>query len=309
MSAKVIWLLEPDVLVDLHTRLRVSAKAIGHQVKAWSNSAFDDPKQFEAAYVLFHGSLGVAAKVAESGLWWPGAFCDVERFACSEWYAAAGPWLLNHQWVTSTVELFVSSPDPVFEQLEARESVFVRPDSPLKPFSGRVLQRDNISLRSLDHGFYYEDPSLPIVIAPVRQIDREWRFLVVNYEIITGSEYVANGRSGVTNSVADQVREFANRVAAALDPPEPVYILDIAESDGQLGLVELNPFSGADLYACDMDAVVAALDRYFSAEHHESMEQLKEGIADIDAGRTKPAEDVIAELSQNYLLMDDDASR
>jgi hypothetical protein len=30
----------------------------------------------------------------------------------------------------------------------------VRPDSPLKPFSGRVLRSDQISLATLDRGFY-----------------------------------------------------------------------------------------------------------------------------------------------------------
>ena len=35
--------------------------------------------------------------------------------------------------------------------------IFVRPDSPLKPFSGRVLDRDSISLAALDHGFYFDD--------------------------------------------------------------------------------------------------------------------------------------------------------
>ncbi len=36
-------------------------------------------------------------------------------------------------------------------------TVFVRPDSPLEPFSGRVLERGRISLQALDHGFYYDD--------------------------------------------------------------------------------------------------------------------------------------------------------
>ena len=41
--------------------------------------------------------------------------------------------------------------------------MFVRPDSPLEPFAGRVLARDKISLAALDHGFYYDDAYLPVV--------------------------------------------------------------------------------------------------------------------------------------------------
>jgi hypothetical protein len=48
-------------------------------------------------------------------------------------------------------------------------------------------------------------------------------------------------------------------VAEHLDPPELVYVMDICEADGQLRLLQLNPFSGADLYACRSDDVVAAV--------------------------------------------------
>ena len=52
---------------------------------------------------------------------------------------------------------------------------------------------------------------------------------------------------------------FASDVAKQLDPPEDVYVMDVCEADGRLWLLELNPFSGADLYACRCDDVVAAV--------------------------------------------------
>jgi hypothetical protein len=39
--------------------------------------------------------------------------------------------------------------------------------------------------------------------------------------------------------------------------PDPIFMMDIAESEGQLWLVELNGFSCSWLYACDLQAVVA----------------------------------------------------
>lgn len=36
-------------------------------------------------------------------------------------------------------------------------------------------------------------------------------------------------------------------------------MLDVCEADGRLRLLELNPFSGADLYACDRREVVATV--------------------------------------------------
>jgi hypothetical protein len=35
--------------------------------------------------------------------------------------------------------------------------------------------------------------------------------------------------------------------------------MDVCEADGALWLLELNPFSGADLYFCPATAVVAAV--------------------------------------------------
>jgi hypothetical protein len=40
--------------------------------------------------------------------------------------------------------------------------------------------------------------------------------------------------------------------------PDLIFMMDICESDGGLWLVELNGFSCSWLYACDLEAVVAA---------------------------------------------------
>ena len=59
------------------------------------------------------------------------------------------------------------------------------------------------------------------------------------------------------------VREAWRHAQALVDEmaeaPEPVFVLDLAETPNGLRVVELNPFSGADLYACDPDAVVRAV--------------------------------------------------
>ena len=134
----------------------------------------------------------------------------------------------------------------------------MRPDSPLKPFSGRVCQLEGISLGALDHGFYYDDPNLPVVVAPVRAIGEEWRFVVANGRVVAGSGYEASRRAQVQPG-AERAAARAQEIADVLEAPEAVYVLDLADCDGELRLLELNPFSGADLYGCDPDAVVAAV--------------------------------------------------
>ena len=50
----------------------------------------------------------------------------------------------------------------------------------------------------------------------------------------------------------------AEQVAAAEWQAAPLYVVDVAEVDDEFGVMELNPFSGADLYHCDPESVVDA---------------------------------------------------
>ena len=49
---------------------------------------------------------------------------------------------------------------------------------------------------------------------------------------------------------------FAAQVAERITAPDPVYVLDVCEADTGLRLLEPNPVSGADLYACNGPAIV-----------------------------------------------------
>jgi hypothetical protein len=196
------------------------------------------------------GSLGNAARIHREQLAWrPGSFCDTGAFHCSAWYERARPWLLNTAWDILPADQLVAAPPDY-------DPIFVRPDSPLKPFSGRVVARSQLTLAALDHGFYFDDPALPVVVAPVRQVVREWRYVVVDRQIVAGSAYAADGRRALADDPTGAPWAYAQTIASALAPPELIYVLDLCESEGALRLLELNPFSGADLYACDPDTVV-----------------------------------------------------
>ncbi len=161
--------------------------------------------------------------------------------------------------VTTTVRDLVEKRQGVLDRLHRPERVFVRPDNALKPFAGRVLDASTINLAALDHGFYYDDDALPIV-APARQIQREWRTMVAEGRVVTGCSYTTD-RRGADETLPEAVREIAGQVARGNWQPAPIYIVDVAEVDSQVRVLELNPFSGADLYHFDPHAVVDAVAR------------------------------------------------
>lgn len=252
------WVLEHDVFPDADQALAAAVREAGGQVLAWSDEWWATgrwPKHLGEPTV-FHGSLANADRIARELPWRPGAFCATDRFACSTWWPAAVDDLVSSSYVVTTAAALVAD-GPLHE---FGDRVFVRPDSPLKPFGGRVLDRDRITLAALDHGFYYDDEELSVVVAPAVEVGAEWRFVVAGARVVAGSGYAPDGRTAgtaITDSHASW--HYAADVITRLSPPDPVYILDVCETPAGLRVLELNPFSGADLYNCDRRAVVEAV--------------------------------------------------
>ena len=261
----ITWVLEKIVFDDQHQRLAEAAQAAGQKVRWWKDDWLMGKLPKVDGFALFHGSLGVAAQVAEDPRWRPGAFCKTSAFHCSAWYERAQEWLVHEKWTASTVRRLVDDPHSVLGPLGVPVRFFVRPDSPLKPFAGRVLSVDELSLKALDHGFYYDDENLPIIVAPIREILDEWRFVVVGKEVVAWSSYEAD-RSEKEVPVPDEAKGLAEHIAQSLDGPEAIYVMDLCRLPSGLALMELNPFSGADLYGCDRSAVVQAVAQLLETE-------------------------------------------
>lgn len=258
----VTWVCERGVFASGDAPWQQAIAAAGDRVLAWDDMWWTNgawPRLVDEPVVV-RASLGNAARVARELPWRPGVFCRTEAFHCSQWYPSAQRWLLQRDAVILPARQLVTDPEAALRCLGCPERVFVRPDSPLKPFSGRVVATSGLTLRHLDHGYYYDDADLPVVVAPLRQVGAEWRYVVVDGCVVAGSAYLADGRNAPPDEPDGAPWRKASEIAAALPPPERVYVLDLCESQGDLWLLELNPFAGADLYACDPHAVVAAVD-------------------------------------------------
>ena len=256
MSGQMTWILEGDAFQDRDC-LEQAAKAAGHQVVKWDDEWWSTnawPKLDQPC--VFHGSLGNADRIRRELPWRPGSYCNTEAFLCSSWYPQAKEFLLHEQWEVMSAARLVETATSIFDRIGDGSVIFVRPDSPLKPFSGRVVKRGRLTLEALDHGFYYDDVEIPVVVTPVRRIEQEWRFVVVEREVVAGSGYIADGRTAIPDLEKGKPWLFAEEIAQRLASPDAVYVMDVCESDRGLRLLELNPFSGADLYACDGDQIV-----------------------------------------------------
>jgi hypothetical protein len=260
----MIWVLEKEVFSDGHQALAEAAIAAGDEVVWWKDSYLNDGIELDGD-VVFHSSLNIASQVNDLFGWSPGAFCDVKNLSCYNWSKQISPYLLNRDWVLTNVSGFVEDKEFVSEKfLDGARKVFVRPNSPLKPFAGRVLDIDDVSLATLDHGFYYDDPQLKIVVSSAKEgIEEEMRFVMCGRSVVDASYYDAQARTGM-GTISGGDHDFVTNVADALRQVgfRGFYVMDVCMIDCEYKVVELNPFSGADLYHCDRERIVKAMHCY-----------------------------------------------
>ena len=98
-----------------------------------------------------------------------------------------------------------------------------------------------------------------VVIARPRKIGREWRLIVAGDRVLTGSQYANRGEREIAAELPDGVRHFAEEMLSRVRwTPDPIFMIDVCESNDRLRLVELNSFSGSWIYQCDLTVVVSA---------------------------------------------------
>lgn len=273
------WVVEPDVFGEDYEHLIEVIKGLGHEVVLWKEEWLSERADHigDGVHVIFHGSLNVASKLREAQpAWFPGAFCDVERHTVRYLQAAQKDHVLNR--VSRTIHTQVAGlgiiPLYLFPEEDRDGDLFVRPNGPLKQFSGRIIPASKVVKRlegpeplygidpkEVDYGFYFEDKKLPIVICPARDdIAAEFRCFVVGQKLVAMSRYDPDDRSSVQLSDGNYsvARSFAESVLAEwyIGRPDQVFVMDVAILDnGEPKIIETNPFSGADPYVGSLDSI------------------------------------------------------
>lgn len=180
--------------------------------------------------------------------WSGGIFHDPDLLSGQAVIRAIGPLALNSH--SSLMCLREAR-----EMVLAGESLFLRPDRADKTFAGRVFTRKDLDLLP-------DDPDLAVIASAPREIFAEYRFVVVDREVVTGSQYARAGKLDVRVDVDPACRAVAKQ-AACLYAPVPAYVCDVAETPEGPRVVEYNSFSAAGLYACDASAIADALAQHF----------------------------------------------
>ena len=198
-------------------------------------------------------------------LGWRGQYFDPETFR-TEAYLPHHPTMLNN-----TAPYTVASGIEYLWSLPANELVFTRPTEDLKSYSGQVLEAAECAawlesaLDSGSSGASQLCPTTPIIIAPPRKIQAEWRWFIVGGKVVDGSMYRRNGE--LYKQHVDPVTDakMIEEAQAVADKwlPHPCCVMDLALVDDELVLLEYNTINSSGFYDHDVDLIIKALWDYF----------------------------------------------
>ncbi len=210
----------------------------------------------EGECVVGYGTFPFAREIQLHRRWVPGAWCDPTSLDCTTYFAHFGEFLLNRPYAVLPGVEAIRQRDWLFQVFGKDDEVFTRPAGCHKLFTGRCIFRDDFAA-ALSPTRY--DPATLVVVASPKEMGREWRLVVAGDRVVAGSQYAEAGSKCVEPGCPGEVRAFVRTMLAEVRwRPDPIFMMDIAEAGGRLWLVELNGFSCSWLYACDLEAVVAA---------------------------------------------------
>lgn len=141
------------------------------------------------------------------------------------------------------------------------DHIFIRPDSGFKSFTGFdvKLQDLDFELSSLKQT-KNPGPHEMCLIAKAKPIYGEYRIVVCDQKIVTGSQYRWDGKMDIRIDVHHDAWSFAEEfVAKAEWQLDTCYTVDIFLSDDGPKIGEFNSFASSGLYNCDVDAIVKAV--------------------------------------------------
>lgn len=192
------------------------------------------------------------AKIAKKRNWKPGAFLN-ENFEQSAWVNGWGKErMLNSEYIQSTLG-DVEIPWSKF---------FARPAEDTKSFSGTIFEKENFETwkqKVLDVNSQQLNATTEIIIAPLKKIYIEYRFFIVNGKVSTGSVYKRGDVVQYDSLMPNYVIEYAEELAAIWSP-DVAYVLDLADTDEGLKIIEVNNINSSGFYASDLQKFIISIE-------------------------------------------------
>jgi hypothetical protein len=188
----------------------------------------------------------------------PGIFFDHELFSYTAFQRGWGELMLSRDAKLVAIE-------DVKRTTAEHGTIFVRPDEDNKLFDGGIYDTESVeAIVAILEAKDRLSRSTGVIVAPIVEIEAEWRTFVVDGEVVAASSYRVDGKANidahVPYAVIDLVYEAVERWR-----PDTVFCLDVARSKGRYGVVEANCFNAARLYGANARAILQSVSEFVEA--------------------------------------------
>lgn len=255
------WLIEIDVFPEDTDPL---LESLERQGIGYTATKLYDIEEGLSRYpgedcVIFYGSLRTARQLRRKAKWIPGVYYNIPRYECVDYYAHLGKYLLNGNYIILPFGDLLRQKEFLYESVGADRAIFVRPSRADKPFTGRLIYKEYFDKDVDGLGFKQMEPHELIVVSEPRNIKFEWRFIVVEGRVITGSQYKENDKVAIKEGYPQGAFDFAANIASIFSP-DLAWVCDVCQTKfDEFKIMEVGCFSCAGLYKCDREAVVKAV--------------------------------------------------
>lgn len=268
----VSWLLEAEMFPHYRDAFIAEVARQGYSLKLlpelkwgyrWEEAGSPYLKLFpNDACVVFHGSMELAIRLSEELPWRPTVYCNWSNYDCSTYYCHLSEFLVNADYVMLPFGELRRRKEFLFDTFARDSAIFVRPNSCRKSFSGQLAHWDSFEADLELMAFYDVPPETIVLVSSPKKIEEEWRFVVAAGEVVAGSLYKSRGQLRPEPRFSPAAHSLATEVAGQAFQPDRTWVFDVCRTaENELHLLEIGSFSFADLYACDLTAVVRAVSR------------------------------------------------
>lgn len=209
--------------------------------------------------VVMYGSFGMARYLLKNHAWVPGVWFDTDSLACHTYYSHFGEYLLQEHYAMMPLSEIRRQKHWIFDTFALDGGLFIRPDSQLKRFAGQVITEDGFD-KFWSEAMVYGNPETLAVVAKARNVINEWRFVIADRKVISGSGYIRGGEVEINKDYPKEAAEYAEKIANSVDwQPHPIYCMDICEITHpvtEYRLLEIGSVNTCGLYDCDLQSII-----------------------------------------------------
>lgn len=269
------WLIDKYLIENsYHEDISEILNRLGFEVIVEQYIPFDntpiEKKYSDDDCVVVYGSISYVESRTKDRGFIPGKYYEKEGLECISYMHKIDDFsiLANSNHVFTTFKDFINRKD-FFYNIFNTNKVFIRPNSGFKTFTGLPIHEEefNREINSLQQITSVTDDTL-ILVSSCKKISEEYRFFIVNREVVTGSQYKKNEELFIRKGYSDIAYNTAVKMAKNKWQPDLAYACDVGIINGEAKIIELNCFSSSGFYACDIEKLILAVDKVAVMEYN-----------------------------------------